>query len=112
MRPPRRSARTTVRQRTGAAEGELQPELQPRLGLTIIRAGWESESWPARRRWPWWQRLLRLDESPGSAAFVRRPGSCQGQDVTVRVEQVAGALAPRPVPQAVQEPAAAIRGAG
>lgn len=39
-------------------------------------------------------------------------GLRQGQYVTVRVQQVADALAPRPLPQAVEQPAAAVRRAG
>ncbi len=43
------------------------------------------------------------DVSLRSACFAGRPGGHrQGQDVTVRVQQVTGALAPGPVPQAIQ----------
>jgi hypothetical protein len=49
------------------------------------------------------KRAVPRDVSPRSACFVRRPGGHrQGQDVTVRVQQVTGALAPRPVPQAIE----------
>jgi len=114
MRPPRRSRRTAARQRTGATEGELQPKLQPRPGLAIILADWKSESSAvvisqfnlAVAVAPFvvgaTAALAPADESLGSVTFVRQPGGCQGQHVTVGVEQVTGALAPRPVPQAVQ----------
>jgi hypothetical protein len=51
---------------------------------------------------PWWQCSLRQGEGRGqwpSSAAARPP---PGQHVTVRVQQVTGALAPRLLPQAVE----------